>query len=117
MLQILNYQRILEKQVRSLPVNFRPGEDGEEIVFLRLMKAAGQERLLFFPTTLALNPEAEQPVTVKVTRRVELRPWSTQDLVPVLEDLGFSVLRNGDMEGGEFVSLEATDLVLVATRS
>ncbi len=117
LLQILNYQRILEKQVRSLPISFRPGEKGQEIVFLRLLKADSKERLLFFPTTLSLNPEAEEPVTVKVTRRVELRPWTSPDLVPQLEDLGFSVIRNGDMEGGEFVPLESTDLVLVATRS
>ena len=112
--QILNYDKILGRGERHLPLNFRPQEDGTELVFLRLMREGSDGTILFFPTTLALDPEAEVPVTVKSTRRVPLRPWTREDLLPVFER-GFDVRTFGDMEGGPFTA-ESNDLVLVATR-
>ena len=124
LLQILDYERIVSKNVRALPVNVRDGEDGEEIVFLRLMRSAGPERILFFPTTLALDAESEEPVRVVSTRRVELRPWRERDLRPRLERLGFAVTLYGGLCGGlrgglcgePYVAGESQDLVIVAER-
>ena len=64
LLQILNYRRLIDQKIRHLPVNFREGPEGEEIVFLRLLQPISDECLLFFPTTLVLDPNSEEPVTV-----------------------------------------------------
>jgi hypothetical protein len=114
--QLLNYQRILDQGLRHLPLNFREGDEGEELVFLRLMKREADDRITFFPTTLELDPEAEEPVSVKASRRVPLRPWVAADLVPRFQAGGFAVRAFGNMEGGVFDPAESTDLVLVATR-
>lgn len=47
--QILNYERIFEKKIRHLPLNFRPGEGDEEIIFLRLMELLEEGKVLFCP--------------------------------------------------------------------
>ena len=117
LIQILNYEGILGSGKRSLPVNVRPGDDGKEIVFLRLMSPAEHGRVLFFPATLELDPDAEEPLTVTMSRRVELRAWTRADLAPALAAAGFEAVFHGDMAGGEFVVDDSTDLVVVATRS
>jgi SAM-dependent methyltransferase len=117
LIQIVNYRRILDGGVRHLPLNFREGEGSEEIVFLRLLRPLSEERLLFFPTTLVLDSGSDEPVSVRSTRRVELRPWTLRDLGPRLERLGFEVEIHGDMQGGPFRSLESPDLVLAAART
>ena len=116
LIQILNYEGILATGKRHLPVNLRPGDDGKEIVFLRLMSPAEDGRVLFFPATLELDPHAEAPLTVTMSRRVELRAWTRADLVPALAAAGFDVAFHGDMTGGEFVREDSPDLVVVATR-
>ena len=116
--QILNYRRLIDQNIRHLPLNFRDGEpeSSEEIVFLRLLKPAAGQKILFFPTTLTLDPASEEPVRVKATRRVELRAWTADDLAPMLEPLGFRVRLYGDMQGGDFSAQDSVDLVVVATR-
>ena len=116
LIQILNYEGILATGKRNLPVNVRPGDDGKEIVFLRLMSPAEDGRVLFFPTTLELDPEAEEPVTVKMSRRVEVRAWTRADLAPALAAAGFEAVFHGDMAGREFALQDSDDLVVVATR-
>jgi SAM-dependent methyltransferase len=117
LIQILNYEGIFATGKRCLPVNLRPGDDGKEIVFLRLMSPAADGRVLFFPATLELDPDAEEPLTVTMTRRVELRAWTRADLAPALTAAGFDVVFHGDMAGGEFVLEDSADLVVVATRA
>jgi SAM-dependent methyltransferase len=116
LIQILNYEGILATGKRSLPVNVRPGDDGKEIVFLRLMSPLENGRVLFFPTTLELDPEAEEPLTVKTSRRVEVRPWTRADLAPALGAAGFAAVFHGDMAGGRFDVERSDDLIVVATR-
>ena len=58
LLQILNYDRILGRRERWLPLNIRPEEDGEA-VFLRLMDPREDGTVLFYPTTLRLTPGAD----------------------------------------------------------
>ena len=117
LIQILNYEGILATGKRCLPVNLRPGDDGKEIVFLRLVSPAEDGRVLFFPATLELDPDAEEPLTVTASRRVELRAWTRADLAPALAAAGFDAAFHGDMAGGEFVLEDSADLVIVATRS
>ena len=107
-------RNILSGNVRNLPVNFRQGDDGNEIVFLRLLATAGGGRILFFPTTLELDPSSDEPVTVRSTRRVELRAWTAADLAPRLRSAGFAAEFLGDMHGGPYEPEASTDLVVVA---
>lgn len=116
LLQMLNYAGFLARGVRHLPLNFRPGEDGREIVFLRVLNPEAGGRVLFFPTVLELDPEAEEPVRVHSTKRIEMRAWTADDLVPRLGAHGFDVRLYGDMQGGAFDPVESHDLVLVGTR-
>lgn len=115
--QSLNYQRIEAAGVRHLPVNVRPGDDGREIVFLRLMSPAASGRILFFPTTLELDPSADEPVVVKGSRRVELRAWTAGELTRAFTGAGFDVAVHGDMQRGGFDPATSHDVVIVATAS
>jgi SAM-dependent methyltransferase len=116
--QILNYERIFEKKIRHLPLNFRPGEGDEEIVFLRLMELEQEGKVQFCPTTLSYHPEGDPPVELVRSRRVELRGWRLDDLVPRLSNAGFQVLETyGDMTGRPFEPLESHDLVVLAQKS
>ncbi|NNM32311.1 MAG: class I SAM-dependent methyltransferase [Gemmatimonadetes bacterium] len=116
LIQLLNYDRILSQGIRHLPLNFRPGEAEEEIVFLRLMKPASDGRVLFFPTTLSLDPTSDEPVAVSGSKRVELRAWTAEDLTTSLEGAGFTVDLRGDMMGGAFHPESSNDVVVLATR-
>ncbi|MDJ0521972.1 MAG: class I SAM-dependent methyltransferase [Planctomycetota bacterium] len=116
LLQILNYERIVSGDVRALPVNVRAGEDDEEIVFVRLMRPLEGGRILFFPTTLTLDADSEEPVAVRTTRRVELRAWTAGDLTACFEDHGFEVQLHGDMQGGPYEADASHDLVVIVRR-
>jgi len=118
LVQIVNYEGILATGQRHLPVNVRPGDDDDrEIVFLRLLKDAGDGRILFFPATLELAPDDEdEPLRLVQARRVELRAWTRASLGPLLERAGFAVEWCGDMQGGPFVAETSPDLVVVARR-
>ena len=112
--QLLNYDRIIDTPVRTLPVNVRPGDGDEEIVFVRVMRPRPDGMLAFYPTTLSLDPEADEPISVVSTRRVELRAWRKADLNRLLTSRGFQVSWHGDMAGGPFEPAHSMDLVLVA---
>ena len=116
-IQILNYEGLCATGTRCLPVNLRPGDDGKEIVFLRLMSPVADGRVLFFPATLELDPAADAPLRVTMTRRIELRAWTRGDLAPVFTAAGFDVVFHGDMAGGAFVLEDSPDLIVVATRA
>lgn len=117
LLQALNYERIVAGGVRALPVNVAEGElPGEEIVFVRLMRPVSPTRMLFFPTTLSLRPEAEPPVAVKASHRVELRPWRAGEVAGLLGSLGFSVELYGDVARAPYDAATSPDLVCVARK-
>lgn len=116
-LQSLNYAKLLGEDVSVLPVNVRPGESPRErIVFVRLMAGAPGGEVLFFPTTLTLDLDAEEPITVHATRRVPLRAWDAAQLTRTFEARGFTVALHGDMQGGPYDPDASHDLVVVATR-
>ncbi len=116
--QILNYERIFEKGIRHLPVNFRPGEGDEEIVFLRLMELLEDGKVRFCPTTLRYHPDSDPPLELVHSRMVDLQGWRLQDLLPRLSNAGFKVLETyGDLIGGPFEPLESHDLVVLAQQN
>jgi len=117
LIQILDYEGVLATGKRHLPINFRPGDDGNEIVFLRLMKDAGRGRIHFFPTTLELDADDdEQPLRLIQSRRVELRAWDRRSLEPRFAAAGLVPTWLGDMQGGPFVPGSSPDLVVLAHR-
>lgn len=121
LIQILNYERIFAANERSLPINVMADEmDAEgmrEIVFLRLMKSQGEGRLLFFPTTLRLDPDAEEPVEVLSTHRVELRGWRRPELEAAFARHGFTKFEAlGGYDRAAYDAGTSRDLLLVAWR-
>ncbi len=118
LVQLLNYERILDQGVRHLPLNFREGDTPEEeIVFLRLIKPISAERVLFCPTTMVLDSSSEEaPVRVESTQRIELRPWTRPDLTQQFEQAGFRLTCYGDMQRNKYDPTNSTDLVIVAHR-
>ena len=116
-LQILNYDRILDKGERHLPLNFRDGENGE-VVFLRLMSPQADGTVLFFPTTLELHPDDEnEPVRVNHARRVVLRGWRSAEVESACLHAGFrEVTLLGSYGREEFDREASKDLVVVARR-
>ena len=117
LLQLLNYERIRDRVIRHLPLNFRddPAQPGGEVVFLRLMTLDGPRHVRFNPLTLALHPGSEPPVELKGAREVRLRTWNRAELTAVLAEAGFAAREiYGDMEGGSYEAQESTDLVMVA---
>ena len=116
-LQLLNYDRIFDKQERSLPVNFRhdPDVEGGEIVFLRLMDLRQDGTVGFFPTTLLFRPDHDPPLEVKATKRVEVRGWRSKQVEKALETAGFeSVTLYGSYDDEPFASDSSRDLIVVA---
>lgn len=116
LLQLLDYERILANGDRHLPLSFGDGDGGEEIVFLRLLRSTAGGRLLFFPTTLVLDPDADAPVRVEATKRIELTPWTRARLEPAFDAAGFDVDWRGDMAGRPYVEGASADLVGIARR-
>ncbi len=114
LIQLLNYTALLKDGSKALPVNVRPGDGDEQIVFVRVMKSAPGGRVLFFPTTLTLDPSLEEPMAVHTTRRVELRAWSAAQLTAALEKEQFRVRLFGDMRGGDYKAAASHDLVVLA---
>ncbi len=90
LLQVLNYDKVLDAGQRSLPLNFRKDDGEGEIVFLRLMTPRPDGSIVFTPTTLRYRPEGDPPVEVVATRNVELKGWRRLELEDVLEAAGFS---------------------------
>lgn len=114
LIQLLNYERIFQRQERHLPLNFR--SDGEEeIVFLRLMELRQDGQVLFYPSTLRLVPGGDPPLEVKASKEVRLRGWRAEEVESALRKAGFDSFRRlGNFAGGAFDPLESRDLILVA---
>ena len=114
LVQILNYERILARRERHLPLNFRPQDDGGELVFLRLMETHDDGRVIFCPTTLRFRPDEETPVALVSSRRVELRGWRRGELVDVFGAAGFEKWdAYGGFERQEYDAEASPDLLLV----
>jgi SAM-dependent methyltransferase len=114
-LQVLNYDRVLAKKIRHLPVSILRHEGGE-VVFLRLMEMGEDGSVVFCPTVLRYRADAEPPVEMVESRAVRLRGWRSREIVEALEGAGFMGVRlHGDMAGGPFDVMESQDLVVAAT--
>jgi len=115
LLQLLNYDRILDRAERTLPVVLRPGEtEGESTIFLRLMTHHGGGRLTFTPAHLRYRPGSGSPLELIAAHDVPLRGWRRAEIETLLRDAGFLI---GEVLGamtGQAWSAASSDLVIVA---
>jgi SAM-dependent methyltransferase len=115
-LQVLNYEKILSKGERALPLNFRPG-DGETVVFLRLMDARADGTVLFNPCSLRWRPGHEPPLEVAAARNVVVRAYRREELEEMLVTAGFRGWAvHGGMREEPFDEETSPDVVLVVRR-
>ena len=115
LLQLLNYDRILDRGERNFPVTLRPGEAGET-VFLRLMTPQADGTVIFTPATLRYRPGAEPPLELLVAREVRLRGWRRAELEAAVTRAGFAVREILGGMTGEPWNPDAQDLVIEAAR-
>ena len=114
--QLLNYDRILDGKVTSLPLNVREDE-AERVVFLRLMDPRPDGTVLFNPTTLRWRPGAEPPVEVVTGKNVLLKGWRRAELEEALSAAGFRVSEVlGGMRHEPWDAATASDTVVLARR-
>ncbi|MBE3072188.1 MAG: methyltransferase domain-containing protein [Acidobacteria bacterium] len=113
-LQVLNYEKILETKQRFLPLNFRM-EPGGEAVFLRLMDPRPDGTVVFTPSTLRYRPDGDPPLEVIASRNVTLHGWTRRELDVALHDAGFRVRDvYGTVGDVAFDPRGSNDLVIVA---
>lgn len=115
LLQILNYDRIVGKKERFLPITFTPHEEGGENVLVRIMAPREDGTVIFYPTTMRLRDDADPPLEIVSSRRVELRGWRLRELEEIFRRNGFSTFTAyGAFDRTPFVPGESRDLILVA---
>jgi len=113
LIQILNYERILAKKIRHLPLNFRP-TDKNELVYVRILDPIDDKRMRFEVLTLERTPPDGESRIAQATSTV-LRPLTWKDLGRLLNDAGFAeIALYGNYQGEPFVPLESHDLIVVA---
>ena len=113
-LQVLNYEKVLETKQRFLPLNFRM-EDGEEAVFLRLMDPRPDGTVVFTPSTLRYRPDGDPPLEVVTSRNVLLHGWTRRELHGALDEAGFRTRELfGTVGDVEYDPRASSDLVVVA---
>jgi SAM-dependent methyltransferase len=116
LLQLLNYDRILDRGERTFPVVLRPGDEAGETVFLRLMTHHGEGRLTFTPVSLRYRPGTATPLELIAAQDVPLRGWRRAEVEALLLESGFAVVEALGTMTGEPWSSSSSDLVLVACR-
>jgi glycine/sarcosine N-methyltransferase len=117
LLQLLNYDRILDGGERTFPLSLRPAESGDGTsVFLRLMTHLGNGRITFTPATLRYRPGSESPLEITAAHDVSLRGWRRAEVETLLHESGFRVRETfGSMKQDPWSPL-SPDLVVVAER-
>jgi SAM-dependent methyltransferase len=121
LVQVLNYTSMRARGERALPVNVRSDPDGGpgELVFVRVMTlpdAAGGVQ--FFPTTLRLDPDAEEPMQVVSSQRVDLRAWTRADLTRIFSDHAIAEGEvAGAFDGTPFDENTSRDLIWIGVKS
>ncbi len=114
--QVLNYDRILDQRITSLPLNVRE-DDAERVVFLRLMDPRPDGTVLFNPTTLRWRPGEEPPVEVVTGKNVVLKGWRRVELEVALGAAGFHIENVfGGMKGEAWDAATSSDTVVLARR-
>jgi len=117
LLQLINYDRMEIKKERALPLSFLPDPDDKDstIIFLRTMELQPDGRVIFMPTTLRQRTDADPPIELVASRRVEIRGWRRAQIEATLRNAGFaSIEALGSYQKAPFDAAESRDLILVA---
>jgi glycine/sarcosine N-methyltransferase len=115
--QVLNYERIRAKKIRSLPLNFRPDEEGGEIVYLRLLDPKSDGTVIFTPATLRYKPGADPPVEIVHARSITLHGWTWVELWDIFGAAGFQRFDLfGGFDGSLYKPAESSDVIAVLRR-
>lgn len=113
-LQLLNYEKIFATGQRHLPLTLRPGE-GSTLVFMRLMDLRPEGDVIFAPTVLSFQPDADPPVVLRASERVEVHGWTRPELEDLLEAAGFRAREiYGTVGLAPYAARESPDLVVLA---
>jgi hypothetical protein len=117
-IQLIDFTPILTGSKRALPVTVRPGEDGDETVFLRVFAPDPDPRYVqFIPATLSLLSDGASPLHLQSSSRLRHRGWLAGELEEQLGAHEFrGVQRFGGMDGSPYEPNRSADLVLVARR-
>jgi SAM-dependent methyltransferase len=114
LIQVLNYERIIDQEQRFLPLNFQRDGD-EEMVFLRLMQPRPDGTVIFTPSTLRYRPGGDPPLEVVASRNVLLRGWKGPELETALGAAGFKDQAvYGTMAEAAYNPERSNDFVIVA---
>ena len=114
-LQVLNYDKVLDAGQRWLPLNFRKDEGEGEVVFLRLMTPQPDGTVVFTPSTLRYRPNGDPPLEVVATKNVELKGWRRREIEEALEASGFASREVfGTVGDVPFDAAQSPDTVIVA---
>ena len=115
LLQVLNYDKVLDTGQRSLPLNFRKDEGEGDVVFLRLMTAHRDGSVVFTPTTLRYRPDGDPAIEVVSARNVQLKGWRRRELEDALDAAGFTRREVfGTVGDVPFDPAQSPDIVIVA---
>jgi len=115
LLQVLNYDKVLDSGQRSLPLSFRKDEGEGEVVFLRLMTPRPDGSVVFTPTTLRYRPDGDPPVEVISARNVQLKGWRRHELEAALDAAGFTRREVfGTVGDVPFDPAQSPDIVIIA---
>lgn len=113
-IQILNYVRLREGNVRHLPVNFREGKEGGEVIFLRLLDFLDERRVHFEVVTLERRVPDEPAHLAKTTSTI-LRSLRYDELERFLVGAGFADVRFfGSYASTPFDPSSSPDVLVVA---
>ncbi len=113
-LQLLNYEKIFSTGQRHLPLTLRPSEDGT-LVFVRLMDLRPGGDVIFAPVVLRYRPDANPPVLLEASERVEVHGWTRPELEDLLEQAGFHEREYyGSVTFDRYSSADSPDLVVLA---
>ena len=79
------------------------------------MKTREDGSVLFFPSTLLLTDDEDEPLKVVSSKRVPIRGWRSAELRDAMTHAGFTgVELLGDVTGATFDSDASPDIFLVA---
>ena len=112
LLQILNYEAIVAEKRRAFPPALQPGDDGEELAFLRFLDHREPGFVEFESVVLARRDDADTRLVM--ARRSRLRAWTRAELVAIAEAEVGATAAYGTIEGEPFDPRHSPDLVLVA---
>lgn len=113
-IQVLNYERLVQTGQRSLPLTFIEDDEGEAI-FLRVMTHHPDGSVTFTPSLLRYRKDGDPALEVITSHNVPLHGWKRPEMESALEAAGFTTRQlYGTMADVPYVDHDSSDLVVVA---